>query len=404
MNERAGFLRAIRESPDDLGLRLIFADWLEEQGDPLADFIRRQCAAEPRRADEKRFCGLTVEEGEIVQEHRAEWLGPLADLMEEPWGSPFFFRRGLVEGVALPADTFLDRANEFREWCPVLQEVTLFGVRGSGARLALCPHLEGLPSLRLADWPSEEDAEALAGSAHLAGLRTLTLWLGGRHDDSVCRAFARSGSLAGLRELVLVQLYGGLFPEGEAEELAARADALAGEVNALRGAPLARVERPFLRRFPIREDANGIRGLYAGRLSDGRQALALVERGILVLALFTEDGERVGVERRELSGVLVREPEVSYMDYDQGELLEYLGREFGFRLALIHVKECEIPEADCRIYLLPSSLGLGRVGGVDPLPDEEKATLLYHWLERGDFVIDWGNDFWAGPDGVIHSS
>jgi uncharacterized protein (TIGR02996 family) len=40
--QEAAFLKAIRESPQDDGLRLAFADWLEEHGDPWAEFIRVQ--------------------------------------------------------------------------------------------------------------------------------------------------------------------------------------------------------------------------------------------------------------------------------------------------------------------------------------------------------------------------
>jgi uncharacterized protein (TIGR02996 family) len=39
----AGFLRAILESPEDDAPRLVFADALEEEGDPRGEFIRVQC-------------------------------------------------------------------------------------------------------------------------------------------------------------------------------------------------------------------------------------------------------------------------------------------------------------------------------------------------------------------------
>jgi hypothetical protein len=29
---------------------------------------------------------------------------------------------------------------------------------------------------------------------------------------------------------------------------------------------------------------------------------------------------------------------------------------------------------------------------------------IQDWMERGDFVIDCWNDYWAGPDGQVHSS
>jgi uncharacterized protein (TIGR02996 family) len=36
------FIRDIEEHPDDAGLRLIYADWLEERGDARAEFLRRE--------------------------------------------------------------------------------------------------------------------------------------------------------------------------------------------------------------------------------------------------------------------------------------------------------------------------------------------------------------------------
>src|SRR5262245_32699131 len=44
LNEEAGFLSAIRQTPADETARLVYADWLDEQGDPeskaKSDFIR----------------------------------------------------------------------------------------------------------------------------------------------------------------------------------------------------------------------------------------------------------------------------------------------------------------------------------------------------------------------------
>lgn len=37
------FIAAIHENPRDDAIRLIFADWLEERGDPYGEFIRLQC-------------------------------------------------------------------------------------------------------------------------------------------------------------------------------------------------------------------------------------------------------------------------------------------------------------------------------------------------------------------------
>jgi uncharacterized protein (TIGR02996 family) len=44
MTDEAAFLRIIRSRPEDDLSRLVFADWLEEQGDPRADFLRLHLA------------------------------------------------------------------------------------------------------------------------------------------------------------------------------------------------------------------------------------------------------------------------------------------------------------------------------------------------------------------------
>ena len=45
LNEEA-FLAAIREVPDDDALRFVYADWLEDRGDPRAEFLRMECLFE----------------------------------------------------------------------------------------------------------------------------------------------------------------------------------------------------------------------------------------------------------------------------------------------------------------------------------------------------------------------
>src|SRR5580698_5344987 len=40
MNEEAAFVQAMLANPHDLTLRLVFADWLEERGDPRGELLR----------------------------------------------------------------------------------------------------------------------------------------------------------------------------------------------------------------------------------------------------------------------------------------------------------------------------------------------------------------------------
>src|SRR5436305_10451272 len=94
MAQAEGFLRAIIEEPDDVGLRLIYADWLEERGDPRGEFIRVQYQLEEVEEDDPRFAELRAREQELQEKYWREWAGPLSD-GEATWT----FRRGFVEEV-----------------------------------------------------------------------------------------------------------------------------------------------------------------------------------------------------------------------------------------------------------------------------------------------------------------
>ena len=70
-------LRAIREAPEDDTPRLVYADWLQERGDPRGELIAVQCAlhglspADPRRAK------LEGREEELLDAHEARWRAEL---------------------------------------------------------------------------------------------------------------------------------------------------------------------------------------------------------------------------------------------------------------------------------------------------------------------------------------
>jgi uncharacterized protein (TIGR02996 family) len=108
MAEHPGFLQAVIEAPDDDAPRLIYADWLEDHGDPeRAEFIRLQCRPDPRRVRRA---------GTLLGVHHARWLAPLLELgLTErppayvPWraggiftlhGCEFTSTRGFVSEIA----------------------------------------------------------------------------------------------------------------------------------------------------------------------------------------------------------------------------------------------------------------------------------------------------------------
>ena len=79
MTEEAAFLTAVCERPDDDAPRLIFADWLEERGDPRGEFIRVQCILSRMAEGDKRRPALRGRERELLELHREEWETPLRD-------------------------------------------------------------------------------------------------------------------------------------------------------------------------------------------------------------------------------------------------------------------------------------------------------------------------------------
>jgi uncharacterized protein (TIGR02996 family) len=67
------FLRAIIADPDDAALRLVYADWLEERGDPRSDFLRVQSALATLPPGDRRRAGLQAWLGELRQDIDPKW-------------------------------------------------------------------------------------------------------------------------------------------------------------------------------------------------------------------------------------------------------------------------------------------------------------------------------------------
>jgi uncharacterized protein (TIGR02996 family) len=75
---------ALMENPDDTAAHMAYADWLTEQGDPKGEFIQVQMRLEQeglKAADRKK---LQQREQQLLKKHRTEWLGTVADLIDNP--------------------------------------------------------------------------------------------------------------------------------------------------------------------------------------------------------------------------------------------------------------------------------------------------------------------------------
>jgi uncharacterized protein (TIGR02996 family) len=194
------FLAAINADLDDDTPRLVFADWLQENGDePRAEFIRLQCAAARGEA------GAAAADA-LLAEHRPRWLlGMPKGLRDRP--SWCVFRRGFItamiilgrhwastgiqkdwdaDGKAIRRITALEELHIEQPWNTLVESRTLTGIRvltlpsaGSGLieSLAKSPVLPSLTDLAIvaksSDGLSQRSFRALFANPKLARLRRL---------------------------------------------------------------------------------------------------------------------------------------------------------------------------------------------------------------------------------------
>jgi uncharacterized protein (TIGR02996 family) len=203
MNEQA-FLADVLDHPDDDAPRLVFADWLDENGDAdRAEFIRAQIELARCPVGDPRHEEANQREWAIRQRYLPSFKQTLpggrdlGHLRIRPW-------RGFGAIVYCTAGYFLKLGPRAFRVMPIQHaelycvspqqlsklvrsrllaklrtlEIDEGGRDAAGARLlADCPHLAGLRELTFRGWApfGEDGARALAGSPHLANLKVLRL-------------------------------------------------------------------------------------------------------------------------------------------------------------------------------------------------------------------------------------
>lgn len=162
MTPHDAFLADIIAHPGDDAPRLIYADWLEEHGQPeRADFIRVQCEipvlekklenptlleiarsnrlysqqARDMLADiREKISLLQKREGELLAIGQWAWVhcvsqfvvpNPRVDWLHYPWK----FRRGFIEIVTCTCQTWLDYGSAILAACPTIREVPISDYR-----------------------------------------------------------------------------------------------------------------------------------------------------------------------------------------------------------------------------------------------------------------------------------
>jgi uncharacterized protein (TIGR02996 family) len=170
MQDTVAFHRLIAAAPDDDAPRLVYADWMEERGDPRGTFVRVQCALARLPADHPRRGELEQVEDELFQTHGAAWAHGVAGRV-----SGYKFRRGFVDEITLRADAFLEHAAVLLR-PGTIRTVHLLNAAGHVGGLARSPYLARIRALDLcANHLWDDAARLLARSPAIRGLASLDL-------------------------------------------------------------------------------------------------------------------------------------------------------------------------------------------------------------------------------------
>lgn len=187
MSLEEAFLRDVVEHPDDDAPRVAYADWLQEQADPLrqarGEFIAAQVAIARVEEHGDHRHALKKRARQLFREHRRLWL-----LDDHPIVQQFEYHRGFLERVTLdgdlrPTSRFLAGARALFRAEPCirhlrLQQIAYHGVVEPGLvvemlRLPERPRLTTLVLER--NELSVEQIRALTGLPGLVGPRRLLL-------------------------------------------------------------------------------------------------------------------------------------------------------------------------------------------------------------------------------------
>lgn len=169
MSDEDALLNAIAAHPEEDTPRLMYADWLDENGQPLrAEFIRVQIDVsrieQLPRIELNPYVNLFKRNQELIENHRTELLGSLRRL---PADAGIEFHRGFAWEVTLSAFHFNQRRDTLAAARP-RPRVTVEGSVGviTGFLGLNVPHSEGDPQSELVTAirtaPDEGDTRDLA--------------------------------------------------------------------------------------------------------------------------------------------------------------------------------------------------------------------------------------------------
>ena len=192
MTTADALLASVVASPDDDLPRLVYADWLEENGQPeRGEFIRLQIARESGAATAEGF----IREKVLLDAHGKEWLAPLRAPSRPLFSqkSHAEFTRGFVQTVWLPVGEFARHADRLFALAPVTELRLMLDDWFDVTWLGGCHQLSRLKALEVCDsrFGPACGGEIIARHRYLTRLRVLRL-IRCNLDDSAAAALCES--------------------------------------------------------------------------------------------------------------------------------------------------------------------------------------------------------------------
>jgi uncharacterized protein (TIGR02996 family) len=195
--DRQALIDAIRDEPDNERLRLVYADWLEDSGDPQrAEYVRLCYELAGLDAGDPHAVQLASRRARLFVANKKKWGAGLPSLVLAELASS-----GLVQHFEAKASSFLKCAD--RLGGEPVRTVKLTNASKHVKKLAACAALADVRELILHQSDLDEAAvRALAESPHLKRLHTLRLVSCGVTAPEAA-ALAAAPWLANLRTLDL---------------------------------------------------------------------------------------------------------------------------------------------------------------------------------------------------------
>lgn len=206
MNDGEALRRAVLADPDDDTPRLVYADWLDENGQAdRAAFVRAQVEAARAEQDGPQARNATARADRILERFRPAWTRHLRGVHRSQ------FRRGFVAHLEVEPTAFVPAAPYLFGSEPV-QELRLFRFAAPAGGVSLRPvfDLPQLNRVRRLEFTthiglSPEEYAALSGCENLGGLRELSL-RGNPVPPPWLAAVLTGGAFPGLRALDLADI------------------------------------------------------------------------------------------------------------------------------------------------------------------------------------------------------